>query len=61
MNLNYEYSVIMGKRKFILSFPVTSGYHSDSSRVDDFIPQSISFTWDVVGALYSLSYYSSRS
>ena len=59
VNLDYEYSVITGKRKFILSYLVSSSYRSGSSRMDDFIQQSTSFSWDVVGARYSPSYYSS--
>jgi hypothetical protein len=39
VNLDYEYSVIMGKRKFTLSYPVSSSCRSASSRMDEFIPQ----------------------
>jgi len=57
LNLGYDYSIIMGTRKLTLSSIVCSSFRS--SRVNDFMPQSASFTWDVVGARYSLSYYSS--
>ena len=39
MNLDYEYSIIMGKRKFTLASAVGSKFASASSRMGDSIPQ----------------------
>ena len=52
LNLDYEYTIITGKRKFNLAVPVRA--LSASMIPEVFIPQAISFTWDVVGLRYRM-------
>ena len=53
LNLDYEYSIIMGKRRLTCVFPVR--YHWTAIRRWK-ADTSLSFTWDVVGALCSPSH-----